>query len=158
MPRSQWPRAARAMTGNLPRLQWTHTTRATTVKLPARTVTGVRQWANCRACDGQAQQGQQWASHRRVQWPRVMKATTGKLPAHAATATSGKLTACAGSAIKITITQQRTGAFDGGGIGRQCTNQIKRSRVGGDGMMKKSLCELRPPFKNNNQLNDDGVT
>jgi hypothetical protein len=25
-------------------------------------------------------------------------------------------------------------------------------------MMSKSLRELRPPFKNNNQMNDDGVT
>ncbi len=40
--------------------------------------------------------------------------TTGKLPGHAATATLGKLTACAGSAITITITQQWTGVFDGG--------------------------------------------
>ncbi len=63
--------------------------------------------------------------------PLPVKATTRKLPVHAAAALSGNLTACAGSVIKITITQRRTGAFDGGGIRQQCPNQIKRSRVGG---------------------------
>ncbi len=67
----------------------------------------------------------------RMPEPCTAKATTGKLLAHVAAATLGNLTACVGSAIKITITLQRTGAFDGGGIGQQCTNQIKRSRVGG---------------------------
>ena len=74
-------------------------------------------WANHRACDGHAQQGQRQGSHQHTRWPHAAKATMGKSLPHAATAMLGKSTACAGGAIKITITRQWMGVFDGGGIG-----------------------------------------